>query len=312
MAGQLRGSDDHDPEEGGRMTALERNSRRLLRAYPAAYRRERGDEIIGTLLETTPDGRSWPRLRDARALIVCGLQTRAAQSRQFTTAANLRVAVMVGLALYVTVWAASFATRVIIQVAHGYGFGAWSGWQLTAWSVLSAATVVLAWTAPRISVLTGALAIVAGVAYYVALHISAIVPASFQALYLIALVALGLRGPRPSLRWLWLLGVIAVASPWIAIVATSGWIGLPLVLVMPNALLAAVALVGALVIAFDARLMLALVTYVLASAAQSIWALLQYGGFELALVPVLLAIVAVAALAIWLLRRQSARPARTA
>jgi len=33
---------------------LERRARALLRAYPAEYRRERGEEIIGTLLEAAP------------------------------------------------------------------------------------------------------------------------------------------------------------------------------------------------------------------------------------------------------------------
>jgi hypothetical protein len=50
------------------MSALERRCRVLLLAYPAAYRRERGDEIIGTLLMATPPGRQWPLLRDGLAL----------------------------------------------------------------------------------------------------------------------------------------------------------------------------------------------------------------------------------------------------
>ena len=39
---------------------LERRARWLLRAYPAAYRADRGEEITGTLLEATPPGRDWP------------------------------------------------------------------------------------------------------------------------------------------------------------------------------------------------------------------------------------------------------------
>ncbi|HMH94538.1 MAG TPA: hypothetical protein VK586_26065 [Streptosporangiaceae bacterium] len=50
------------------MTALERRWRWLLRAYPAWYRRERGDEILGTLMEASPPGRRRPSLRDARLL----------------------------------------------------------------------------------------------------------------------------------------------------------------------------------------------------------------------------------------------------
>jgi hypothetical protein len=291
------------------VNSLERRARWLLRVYPAAYRRERGDEMIGTLLEATPEGRAWPRLRDARALVIGGLQAHAGQSRQCTTPANLRVAVMVGLALYVSVWASDFAARVIIQAVHGYGFGGYPAWQLAAWSLFSVATVVLAWTAPRISVLTGALAVAAAVAYYLALHADVVVPAVFQGLYLAAVVALGLRGARPSMRWLWLLGVIAAASPVIGLVATAGLFGMPIVLLMPNVLLLPVAVVAIVVMGIDARLILALLTYLVASTALSVSAFTLYGGFAIDWLPYLLVIAVVAAPAIWLLRRQSARPA---
>ena len=49
------------------MTRLERRSGLLLRAYPAQYRKDRGEEIIGTLLVATPDGRSWPLARNEAA-----------------------------------------------------------------------------------------------------------------------------------------------------------------------------------------------------------------------------------------------------
>ena len=58
------------------MTRLERRSRLLLRAYPGWYRRERADEMLGTLLEASPPGRSWPSFRDARGLIIGGLRVR--------------------------------------------------------------------------------------------------------------------------------------------------------------------------------------------------------------------------------------------
>jgi hypothetical protein len=51
------------------MSRLERRCELLLRAYPATYRKARGEEIIGTLLEATPPERSWPLLRDIRGLI---------------------------------------------------------------------------------------------------------------------------------------------------------------------------------------------------------------------------------------------------
>jgi hypothetical protein len=78
---------------------LERRARTLLRAYPADYRRDRADELIGTLLEATPAGRSFPSARDARALIAGGVRARAARNRRLTTTTNLRLALLLGLSI---------------------------------------------------------------------------------------------------------------------------------------------------------------------------------------------------------------------
>lgn len=58
------------------MTSLERRCRWLLRAYPAWYRRQRGGEMLGTLLEASPPGARWPSFRDTRALVIGGLRVR--------------------------------------------------------------------------------------------------------------------------------------------------------------------------------------------------------------------------------------------
>jgi hypothetical protein len=58
------------------VTGLERRCRWLLRAYPAWYRRERSGEMLGTLLEASLPGRTWPSFRDARALVIGGLRVR--------------------------------------------------------------------------------------------------------------------------------------------------------------------------------------------------------------------------------------------
>jgi hypothetical protein len=58
------------------VTGRERRCRWLLLAYPAWYRRRRGEEMLGTLLEATPAGASWPSFRDARALITGGSRAR--------------------------------------------------------------------------------------------------------------------------------------------------------------------------------------------------------------------------------------------
>ena len=58
------------------MTPLERHCGWLLHAYPAWYQRGRAAEMLGTLLEGSPPGRSWPSFRDARALITGGARVR--------------------------------------------------------------------------------------------------------------------------------------------------------------------------------------------------------------------------------------------
>ena len=79
---------------------LERRARTLLRAYPADYRRDRAEELIGTLLEATPAGRSFPSARDARALIAGGVRARAARNRRLSTTTNLRLALLLGLSIF--------------------------------------------------------------------------------------------------------------------------------------------------------------------------------------------------------------------
>ena len=61
------------------MSPLERRCRSLLRAYPRWYRRQRGDEMLATLLEASQPGQRWPSARDTRALIMGGLRVRATQ-----------------------------------------------------------------------------------------------------------------------------------------------------------------------------------------------------------------------------------------
>jgi len=58
------------------VSSLERCCRRLLCAYPAWYRRGRGEEMLDTLLEASPPGRRWPSFRDMRALAIGGLRVR--------------------------------------------------------------------------------------------------------------------------------------------------------------------------------------------------------------------------------------------
>jgi hypothetical protein len=98
------------------MTGLERGYRRLLRAYPAWYRRDRGEEILDTLLAAAPHGRTWPSLRDSGALILGGLRVRAGQARRLTTAVNLRLAVLLGVVL----WLATQSSNDLSFASEGW------------------------------------------------------------------------------------------------------------------------------------------------------------------------------------------------
>jgi hypothetical protein len=79
---------------------LERRARWLLRAYPADYRADRGEEIIGTLLEATPPGRDWPPSREVVSLVAAGLHARRAANLRQGLAASLRQTAVAGAALY--------------------------------------------------------------------------------------------------------------------------------------------------------------------------------------------------------------------
>jgi hypothetical protein len=57
------------------MTKLEAHARRLLRIYPPAYRLQRGDEILATVLDAA-DARGGTSVRDLTSLVAHGVQMR--------------------------------------------------------------------------------------------------------------------------------------------------------------------------------------------------------------------------------------------
>ncbi|MFD1940489.1 hypothetical protein ACFSKW_54440 [Nonomuraea mangrovi] len=62
------------------MTPLERRYRRLMWAYPRAYRSAHGDELLDVLLGHTDPKRSRPPLKEAAGLLVNGLRERVWQA----------------------------------------------------------------------------------------------------------------------------------------------------------------------------------------------------------------------------------------
>ena len=56
---------------------LESRYRRLLKLYPEQFRKEREDEMVTTLLDTSRPGQKWPSARETASLAVNALQTRS-------------------------------------------------------------------------------------------------------------------------------------------------------------------------------------------------------------------------------------------
>ena len=251
----------HCPEGDARMTPLERHTRSLLRFYPVVYRQERGEEIIGTLLEASND-RTWTRARDVRAMAVGGLKARAAQNRQRTVGANLRVAVMAGLALYLSLWVANYLVGVVQALASNFAptVGS-SSWPAAVAALLTGATVVLAWMAPRAAVLTVALVASVGIVYFglaVGGPRALLGTRLLELLGLAGLAALAPRNDHPSRHWLWLPGLIAVSSPIVELGVSYGWLSYSWQRWWQPPL--AVIACGIFWVAVDARLMIAALT----------------------------------------------------
>jgi hypothetical protein len=269
------------------MSTLERHCQLLLRAYPAAYREVRGEEIIGTLLEATPPSRSWPVLRDVRGLLFGGLGARAARPRQFTTAGNLRVAALAGVAAYLTFSASG-------DLGGDFRAGVIRSELFTASGPLLAALlplipIGLLWLSRRrLVVLVGALPSAAAICYAELWRGHMVRPAVLGLACLAALVALAGYPERPRWRWFWPLGLLAIAPLPLAIAGlfTGLYLLVPLV---------ALALLSIARIVIDARPTIAMAVFLLAIPLSTNFLLIVTG---------------ITAAAVWRLRRQSAHPGR--
>jgi hypothetical protein len=282
------------------MTALERHCRLLLLAYPAAYRRVRGEEITGTLLEATPEGRSWPRARDVRSLVAGGIRARAAQNRRLTTAANLRIAALAGAASYLAFSALAYLRVGVLALTAPTGRTHAAGWLLLPVAVLVGVTVAMVWLSGRRRfLLAAAIPAAVGVALAGAWRPTALGWPVTELTCLTAVALLAGRGERPGVRWLWPVGLVAA---------------LPLVAgVMPDALtrafgalLVAMALISVLVVVIDARPAIATAVFLFAFWLPSGIDNLARGLGIAAGVPLLAIVTLVTAVAVWRLHRQSA------
>lgn len=286
------------------MSPLERRCRTLLRAYPRWYRRQRGEEMLATLLEASQPGQSWPSARDARALILGGLRVRAAQNQRLTTGANLRLAAQLGAALTLLLLVAnSLATATMIWV-HVYSPYTGTGY-LFASGLLGLAAVVAAWFAPRPVVAVLAMA-AAGLAAYLSWggdRAMAILPVGL----LVTLAVLASPRERMPRSWLWLAGPLFAANVLLPLAPLGlRFLYIPLTIV-PWILVGAVVLWAFV----DARPVMALAIYVAcAYPVSSLLGYLGYGGPIASALswPLLVYTIIAAVLAsgsFWRLRRQA-------
>jgi hypothetical protein len=283
------------------MNSLERHCRLLLRAYPAAYRTERGEEIIGTLLEATPPERSWPRARDIRCLILGGLRARAALNKRNTTGANLRLAALVGVIAYLAFIAGTILGVLLTAAEHGDldpGSSMPFGWPLVVVTALIAATCVLAWVSRRrVIVLAAALPTAGAIALTGPWSPGALGFPVTELAALAALIALvGAR--RPDSRWLWLIGLITVVRLLPDLDTYS----------LAAVLLLALVLVSLAWLIVDARPAIALVVFALGFWLPVVIDNLGSGLGISAGLPLLVIAAPILTAAIWRLRRQSAHP----
>ncbi len=188
------------------MSDLERWYRRLLRAYPARYRADRGDEIIGTLLEAAPADRERPRLREAAALVAGGAQARAAQNQRLSAPANLRLAAILGVAIFLgfaeTGRAAIAASSPLSILPTSERLNGTPGHPVVA-AALALTAITLIWFSPRY-VAAPALGLAAAVS------LQPLRPPGIALAIVLALLALlaAVSRHRPPRSWLWWLAVL--------------------------------------------------------------------------------------------------------
>jgi hypothetical protein len=189
---------------------LERRARALLRAYPPEYRHGRAQEIIGTLLEAAPPGRSFPSAREAWSLIAGGRHARATRNRRPGVKANLRLALLLGLSIHISAYFGSS----LVGNALGFYPGDETLWLTNTWLAFVTAAALAPWLGSRAAVT--ALAIPAGgLAAYGNLsgyHGGGATMSLAELLIVMAALAALSGGPVPLPRsWLWLTGAFPLA-----------------------------------------------------------------------------------------------------
>ncbi|SCE95128.1 hypothetical protein GA0074695_2402 [Micromonospora viridifaciens] len=141
------------------MSDLERRYRWLLHAYPAAYRRTRGAEIVGTYLDLAEPDRRWPSPADVADMLAGGIRERLRAAGAADLIPGVRLAAFLAFttaAALAGIW--TIAEQVTEQSRWGVatfgpfattGIIIWTAWLLTA---VIHAIAPARWTAAAIGV----------------------------------------------------------------------------------------------------------------------------------------------------------------
>ncbi|MEU8392460.1 hypothetical protein [Micromonospora sp. NPDC048843] len=208
------------------MNDLERRYLRLLRAYPADYRRARGAEIVGTYLDLATSDQRWPAPADAADLVRGGLRQRLRATGVTDLIPGVRLAALLALvtaSALAGVWGTAelHPSPVEWGVPHvgpfvSLGVVTWAAWLLAAVVIAVAPSPVARWAISLALLLTIALPPVAAA-------LDAPRPPLMVLLPQVVLGLLGLALPdRPSRA----IRLAPALSALLAVVATEFLLGL--------------------------------------------------------------------------------------
>ncbi|MGC5309080.1 hypothetical protein [Micromonospora zamorensis] len=208
------------------MNDLERRYLRLLRAYPADYRRARGAEIVGTYLDLAAPDQRWPAPADAADLVRGGLRQRLRAAGVTDLIPGVRLAALLALVTASTlagVWGAAELHPPPVEwgVPHvgpfvSLGVVAWAAWLLAAVVIAVAPSRVARWAITLALLLTIALPPVAAA-------LDALRPPLMVLLPQVVLGLLGLALPGRQSR---VIRLAPALSALLAVVATEFLVGL--------------------------------------------------------------------------------------
>ena len=129
------------------MSTLESRYRWILMLLPAVYRERRGEEMLGTLLDTAASGQRWPRTGEVASLAALAVRLRVGAPggtrRSAVYGEVLRRIALAGLFAEAFWYGAWGASAVVVGASSRYGYAA--NWTRTNkdWLVAQAVTVGL-------------------------------------------------------------------------------------------------------------------------------------------------------------------------